>query len=408
MTSNDRKSCGLENARQHIFSHIPEKSAEVVAVQEGLHRIVFSDVVAIAPQPTFDESIRDGYVLSRAGGSVEKTGRYEIIDEIPAGKPSLHTLAAGIACRIMTGGAIPKGGGRVVPYEDCLEQDGAVTIADRSLRAAETFIKKTGSEIARGELLVPGGTPLQAGHLALLASCGIHTVAVAGRPGVGYVCTGNELTVREEGLAVGQKFSSNALLLQGLLASVGARPVNLGIVKDTDNELLDIFTKISTSQLDAMITTGGMGPGKYDLVERVFIRAGGKVIFNSIAMRPGKAVLFGVLGRTLFFGLPGPPHAVRTLLNELVGPALLAMQGINGRWPNKVQAHLHHQIKIKRNDILRLKDAVLVLEEGRCLVRFAGRLEIPNCFMLLPPGQTDYDEGARVEVHLTNELVTGR
>jgi molybdopterin molybdotransferase len=121
-------------------------------------------------------------------------------------------------------------------------------------------------------------------------------------------------------------------------------------------------------------------------------------------MRPGKAVLFGVLGRTLFFGLPGPPYAVRTLLNELVGPAILAMQGVEGAWPKEVQAHLLHQISIKRSDVLRLKDGVLTFSEGKCLVRFAERLEIPNCFILLPPGRTHYDEGVLVEVHLVNRL----
>ncbi len=140
------------------------------------------------------------------------------------------------------------------------------------------------------------------------------------------------------------------------------------------------------------------------MVEKVFVEAGGEVFFNSIEMRPGKAVLFGIVGRTLFFGLPGPPYAVRTLLNELVGPALLAMQGVEGSWPKEVQAHLLHEVNIKRNDVLRLKDGVLTFSEGRCLVRFAERLEIPDCFILLPPGRAHYDEGALVEVHLVNRL----
>ncbi len=187
-----------------------------------------------------------------------------------------------------------------------------------------------------------------------------------------------------------------------MLASVGARPVNMGIVKDSKQELQELFAKVSNGKLDVMITTGGMGPGKYDLVESMFIKAGGEVIFNTIAMRPGKSVLFGILNGTVFFGLPGPPYAVRTLLNELVSPAILAMQGTKDSWPKMVEAHLQHQINIKRNDILRLKDAVLSLEKGKCLVRFAERREIPNCSILLPPGQLHYGEDALVEVHLAN------
>ena len=332
---------------------------------------------------------------------------FQIIDEIPAGKPSGNILIPGTACRIMTGGCVPEGGNRVVPFENCVERGRAVIVAEDSLQLKATYIRKTGSEIAQGERVVSGGVALQAGHLALLASCGVHAVSVVARPTVGYLCTGSELISGIDELEIGQKFSSNSFLLKGLLASVGACPKNLGIIEDNGQELLDFFTKVKASELDAMITTGGMGPGRYDLVEKAFVSAGGKVVFNALSMRPGKSLLFGTLGKTLFFGLPGPPHAVRTLLNELVGPPLLAMQGVKGEWPRKAQAYLQHPVKIRRDDILQLKDGVLAIEAGRCMVRFTERLELSNCFILLPPGQSFYCEGASVEVHLANDLCAG-
>jgi molybdopterin molybdotransferase len=307
----------------------------------------------------------------------------------------------------MTWGCVPEGSTRVVPYEDCVEQNGIVTITASALCRKTTYIRKTGSEIAQGTQLVAGGVALQAGHLALLASCGVDVVSVVARPVVGYVCTGSELITGGDELQAGQKISSNAFLLGGLLASVNAGAVNMGIVQDKAQDLLDLFARVQADHLDAMITTGGMGPGKYDLVERAFVEAGGTVIFNAIAMRPGKSFLFGTLGHTLFFGLPGPPHAVRTLLNELVAPALLAMQGVKDSWPKKVQAHLQHQVNIKRNDVLHLKDGVLMLKEGRCFVRPAEALEMGNCFILLPPGKEQYRVGELVDVHLAVDLGTG-
>ena len=301
----------------------------------------------------------------------------------------------------MTGGVVPEGSTRVVPFEDCVEQDGAVAIAAHSLAAKATFIRKTGSEINQGERLVAGGTILLADHLALLASCGVQAVAVRKRPEVGYVCTGSELIAGDQILSDGQKVSSNSFLLRGMIASAGGRPKNMGIVSDNASDLLDLFTiAMADSDLDTLITTGGMGPGKYDLVEKAFVLAGGKVIFNAIAMRPGKAFLFGTLGRTLFFGLPGPPNAVRTLLHELVGPALYALQGIKSKLPRNIQAYLQHQIHVKRNDVLQLKDGVLTVNKGRCAVRLPERLEVGNCFIVLPSGQADYDEGDLVDVHL--------
>lgn len=404
MKTNDNISCSLLRAHQTIRGCLIKIIGETISLNEAQQRVTFSDVVAITPVPSFDESTRDGYVIAPHVRSNEELNHYNIIDEIPAGRPYSKVLLPGTSCKIMTGGCVPEGGLRVVPGEDCVEQNGTVIVAVRSLQKAETFIRKEGNEIARGQLLVPSGTGLQAGHLALLVSCGIHDVEVAAQPLVGFACTGSELSSTSVGLGIGQKVSSNSFLIEGQLASVGARPVNMGIIKDTEQELLDLFAKVSIDDLDVLITTGGMGPGKYDLVERVFVEAGGKVFFNSIAMRPGKAVLFGVLGRALFFGLPGPPYAVRTLLNELLGPTLLAMQGVKGSWPKEAQAHLQHQVNIKRNDVLQLKDGVLTFSKGRSLVRFAERLEIPNCFVLLPPGRTCYDEGALVEVHLVTRL----
>lgn len=407
MQNNDNKRCSLEKAQQIIFHTLKQLLGEAVVLHEARQRIVVSGVAAVTPRPAFDESTRDGYVIPHpaVAGSDTPVHRYTIVDEIPAGKPSLQTLASGTACRIMTGGCVPKAAARVVPFEECVEQNGSVVIADHALQAAETFIKKTGSEIAQGELLVPAGEVLQADHLALLASCGMHSVEVAARPVVFYVCTGSELTAPAEALEIGQKVSSNSFLLGGLLASVGARSVNMGLIQDSEQELLELFTRVRTKdQPDVMITTGGMGPGKYDLVEKTFVAAGGRVLFNALAMRPGQSVLFGLLGQTLLFGLPGPPHAVRTLLHELVGPALLAMQGKKDPWPKKIAAHLLLQIKIKPHTALRLKDAVLLLQDGRCFVRFTGRLEMPNCRIVLEPGRSAYGEGELVQVHLPHEL----
>ncbi len=405
MNRNDKNLFSFQQALLKILSLISRLSDETVGLHDAQRRISSADIAAVIPQPSFDESTRDGFVIGPVVDSEAETIRYQIVQEIPAGKPSEKSLLPGTTCRIMTGGCVPNGGARVVPHERCVEKNGSIIIDKSSLEETAIFIRRMGSEIAVGERLVKKGVALQTGHLALLASCGVHAVSVLARPSVGYICTGSELIPGSQVLLNGQKFSSNSFLLGGLLASVNACPINMGILKDSKQELLNLFLKVKVEgQLDAMITTGGMGPGKYDLVERAFVEAGGKVIFNAIAMRPGKSVLFGILGRTFCFGLPGPPHAVRTLLNELIGPALYAMQGGKDVWPKKVQANLQHAVKIKRNDVLQLKDGVLTLTDGRCTVRIARQFELGNCFVLLPPGQAHYPENELVDVHLAIDM----
>ncbi len=400
MENSDRIICSLEKAKKLILRNIPRLQEEIVTLGEALQRVIVSDVLAALPRPSFDESTRDGYVISLFQRSDKGAICLKVVDEIPAGKPRMNALAPGNACKIMTGGCVPKGGERVIPYESCIKEKGEIIIADHLLQSARTFISKTGSEIARGDTLVRGGVLLQAAHLELLSSCGVDSVGVSSRPSAGYLCTGSELTNSPGRLERGQKVSSNSFLLAGNLASFGAFSQNMGIVEDTLQDLLVHFEQARSEEFDILISTGGMGPGKYDLVEGAFVEAGGNVIFNSITMRPGKALLFGTLGRTLFFGLPGPSFAVRTLFNELVGPALLAMQGMQGRWPRKRQAFLQHQIEIKRNTVLRLKDGIFTLVAGKGFVRFAGKLEIPNCHILLPPERTNCEEGELVDVHL--------
>ena len=404
MNRNGNKRYSLQRAQQAISENIKQLPGEVVDIKDGMLRVTSSDVAAVLPQPSFDESTRDGYVIPLFSGSDHGINHYKIVDEIPAGKVRVNTLKPGTACRIMTGGCVPKGGTRVVPFENCVEENGEVIISDHLLQSTRSFIRKAGSEIKKGERLVAGGVVLEPMHLAQLSSCGVHFVVVTKKPSVGYFCTGSELKGSSNGLEKGEKVSSNSFLLQGLLTSFCCCPENLGIIEDNRQDLHALFVKAKEQGLDAIISTGGMGPGKYDLVKEAFVKAGGQVIFTSLKMRPGKSVLFGTLGNTLFFGLPGPPHAVQTLFNMLVGPTLLAMQGVRASWPQKVQASLHHSVRAKRHDVLRLKDGMLVQERGRCKVRFTKKLELANCYILLLSGREYYPEGELVDVYLTTSL----
>ena len=372
---------------------------EHVGLRGAFGRFALTDIDAIDPVPTFAESTRDGYVIAAGEEDSGDIRRYRVVDEIPAGLVRrVERLLPGTACRIMTGGCVPEGSERVVPDEVCIDEGMEIVVEERHLRTGTTFVRQPGSDIAKGERLVAAGVQLQAEHLELLSSCGVHAVDVSCQPRVGYFCTGSELKDVATGLENGQKVSSNSFLLAGIAATYGAVSLDLGIVADTYQDLAEIFLRAGQGTHDVIVSTGGMGPGKYDLVEQAFCDAGGQVFFNSLAMRPGKSMLFGRLGKALFFGLPGPPHAVRALLHVLVGPALLAMQGTQDTRHRTIQAHLLHEVEAKRNNVLKLKEGVLVLALGKCSVRFTRKLEIGNCYIMLQPGCDRYAEGELVEV----------
>ena len=374
---------------------------EAVSINEALNRVAKSFLSAKVPQPGYDQSGRDGYAIAADGDAVETGRRFQVIgEEAPAGSIKKIILFEGTACRIMTGGMIPAGGVRVVPQEDCMVEGGKVTVPAHALQRKNTFIQKKGEQIAEADLLAEAGTVLQPEHLALLAATGHTKIEVYRKPRVGFFCSGSELVGSPEQLVPGLKISTNRYLLGGLIRQFLAEGEDLGIVKDVQNDLHRAFDQLKSASFDIVISTGGMGPGKYDLLEEAFCLAGGEVHFRSLNMRPGKSALFGRFGDILFFGLPGPPGAVRTLMNEMVGPALLRLQGVKDCGPVAMQARLEQRVDMKNNDVLHLKAGILSFASGFACVRLAGRLEIATCFILFPPGRSVYQPSSEVEVHL--------
>lgn len=404
----------MVSKREHILSPSFDLSAasgiiadnastlqgEVVATSEAFCRVPRFALSAKVPQPGYDQSTRDGFAVAVGGDEVAHGMQFRVIGEAAAGGTRKIILADGTACRIMTGGMVPAGAMRVVPQEDCVAENGLVTVPAQVMQRKNTYIEKRGSQIAEGEPLIAAGAILQPEHLAVLATTGHTEIEVYRRPRIGFFSTGSELVESPDQLVPGLKVSANRYLLGGLVRQFLAEGEDMGIVKDTRNDLRLAFARLNASSYDVAISTGGMGPGKYDLLEEAFSKAGGQVIFRSLDMRPGKAMLFGRMGNTLFFGLPGPPEAVRTLMNEIVGPALLRLQGVRECGPVAIKAMLQQRVEFKHNEVLLLKAGILSLIEGCVHVRLAGRREIATCFILFPPGQGSYEPGSKVEVHL--------
>lgn len=375
---------------------------EYVTLDTALSRVTATDLTAKIPQPEFRQSLRDGFVLARHeddDGSTETV--FPVAGMIQAGISKPRNIASGQACRIMTGGLVPEDGVRIIAQEDCSEEEGFLHVPAGPLHRSNSFIQEQGSEIGIGEVVVGAGTVLLPEHISLLAAVGCEEIEVYRRPRAGFLCTGSELVDSPRDLYPGLKVSSNRHLLEGLIRRHGAEPAYLGTVRDSSRALAVVFERLQAGKYDLVISTGGMGPGKYDLIEQTFIEAGGTLIYNNLDLRPGKASLCGILGKTLFFGLPGPPMAVRALLNAIVGPALMRMQGIIGTFPPVIRAHLQHPLRMKRSGVMQLRGGIIAVEDGRCLVREAGRLEPSSCYLLIAADKADYEAGELIDVHLT-------
>ena len=403
MTVDDKQSIDLATAQDAIVKACTVLPGVELPLGEALGRVAAKDHTALEALPGYDGSLRDGYAVGSVSENNDSTRAvFQIVDEVAAGDTRTLSLQPGECIRIMTGGLIPTGCQAVIPQENCRVEENTIVIPLSPLQIPKTFIHRKGSEVAEGQIILRKGEQVSSDHQVLLAGCGYGSVAVCAKPKVSFFCTGSELlTDAGSNKLAGQRFSGNSYLLSGMIPKFGGELLAQTTVVDDVAQVIALMQNMAKDECNILISTGGMGPGKFDLIEEAFDRCNGKTIYRSLNMRPGKATLFGTLGSTLFFGLPGPPPAVQLLFHELIRPALCALQGDKQCKPQDIRATLTEDLSTVKHGLLRLKNGVFSLRNGQCLVRPAGREETANCYIFCSPGQEMMQKGALVSVHLT-------
>ncbi len=379
--------------RQLLGANLCRLSPEKIAIDDAPGRVSAVPITACSPLPRFSESLRDGFLCYRADLAAARSAGLEVVCEVAAGCADAPRLERRTAQRVFTGAAVGAGeGAAVVPFEMC-RFDGTRVYLEKL--PSSSCIRRRGQECAAGEQLFPGGHRLTAADAALAAACGVEEITVSRRPRVAVCCTGSEL-VRRRARASGQKRSVNHILLSDGLARCGAEVVSLCHVVDEREPLREFFA----ADADLLLSSGGMGPGKYDFGRDVFAECGGDVLLTTLAMQPGKSLLAGRLNRAVVLGLPGPPRAVETLVAELVVPVCRLLEGEDPAacWPQIIELPL--LCGGGRKALLpNMKGGRLVYSEGRCLVRPVEDRERPDCHILYP-NKRPLEAGEPVEVHL--------
>lgn len=391
----------LDDAVSLILDKAPVLGCETIALGDGCGR-VSGGASARLPIPCYDQSTRDGYALCGSGESVDLGGqKFAVKGEIAAGLCHDFSIKTGEAYRIMTGGLVPRNCDRVVLQEDCRVSGNNLMVPAASLGAKDRYIRVTGSDYRTGADLVAAGARIDENHLGLLADAGTWEISVYQRPRVAFFCSGSELVTADGAIKNGQKYSSNHIVLENLIIKHGGQPEPYGIVADEPSAIEETIKAMLAADVDIMVTTGGVGPGKYDLLSRILPSAGVDVVYSSLQVRPGKSTIFGLAGDKLYFGLPGPPSAVRILFNELICPPLNKMQGLSAFYPERTEAFLEHDIGLKKDGVLCLKDGCFRFENGKVLVRSPRGHQRPNCLIMMEPDRAGYKAGDLVTVSPT-------
>jgi molybdopterin molybdotransferase len=330
----------FENAFDTALNAAHQRDTERVDFRSALGRILAEDVVSDMDIPPFDKSAMDGYACRRGDLGHELV----VIEIIPAGSVPQKTIGPGQCSKIMTGAMVPEGADCVVMKEYVEEVTGN-TIRFIEEKTADNICRKA-EDINTGDRVLNKGIMIAPQHIAVLASVGNTQPLVAKRPQVAVIATGSELVDPHAKPAASQIRNTNSFQLSAQIECMGAIATNYGIAGDTIEQIDRVF-KDAIGQSDVVIVSGGVSVGDFDFVPNIFKQNKINLLFEKIAVKPGKPTVFGLSEKGYCFGLPGNPVSTFVLFELLVKPFLYKLMGHDHK-PLHIQMPLEETLTTRK------------------------------------------------------------
>jgi molybdopterin molybdotransferase len=391
----------VRDGQDHILSRVAGPVApELVPVTRALGRVLAEDFQAPFDVPPADNSAVDGYAVRAADLAPGGLARLRVIADLPAGAVFEGRVGPRETLRIMTGAAMPAGADTVVPQE--LSERAGEWV---ELRAVEpgANVRARGEDVRTGDVVLRAGAVLRPQDLGIVASLGFAELAVHRRPKVALLSTGDEVVEPGRPRTSGQIYDANRFSLGGMVEGAGAELSDLGIVPDVRETLRDRLLEAARSA-DAVLTSGGVSVGDYDLVKAVLAEIG-SIDFWQVAMQPGRPFAVGRIGGARFFGLPGNPVASLLCFHLFVRPALWKLGGRTRLDPECVTATAVEPMR-KRAGRREFKRGILRFTGQGYEVSTTGpqgsgilsSMVAANCLIVLEEERGDVRAGERVLV----------
>jgi molybdopterin molybdotransferase len=347
----------------------PIREAENVPIFDALDRVLAQDIVSPVSVPPHDNSAMDGYAFDGTQLAADAPLALEMVGTAFAGTAWRGDVGAGQCVKIMTGAIMPAGLDTVVPQEFTKLQDERIVVPAGVLRRGDNR-RLMGEDLRAGEPALRAGQRLGPAACGLVASLGIGTVPLVRRPRVAYFSTGDEILSVGEAPREGAVYDSNRYTVFGLLTRLGCEVIDLGVVRDDPQRLESAF-RDAASRADAIITSGGVSVGEADFTKAMMKKLG-DVAFWRIAMRPGRPMAVGRIGRSVLFGLPGNPVAVMVTFLAFVRPALLRLMGASATQPPLLKARSLEAMRKKPGRTEYQRGLVSTAPDGSLQVRTTG------------------------------------
>lgn len=396
---------------QHLT--IAPLDEECLPLEHCLGRVLSRDVVATIDVPYFNRSNVDGFAVVAAdtfGVDEENPAALSLTaEQLAPGVVPQAEVQPGIATVIATGAIIPKGANAVIMVEETDCRSDRLYVYHPVVPGEN--ISYAGQDIMQGETILRAGQPLSSRETGVLAALGNTEVWCYRRPRVAIISTGDELIPPGQPMAEGKVYDSNARIVADAVRENGGEPHVLGICPD-DEAALEATLRQALAD-DMVILSGGTSKGAGDLSYRVIERLGPPgILVHGVALRPGKPLCLGAVGRTPVIILPGFPTSATVTFHEFVQPLVRAMAGLNRAEHHTIPARAAVRFNSRKGQleyvlvhVVRGKEGYTAYPIGKgsgSMTTFSqadGFLKIPTNQEMLAK-----DEGA--EVHLLSRALS--
>jgi molybdopterin molybdotransferase len=322
-------------AQEAINARMPHLPPESRPLEQCVGQTLREDVYAERDNPPFDRVCMDGIAIS-SNALARGQRHYKIVGIQAAGSPATRLSSQECAIEVMTGAILPHGTDCVIPLEEYDLLDGAVALKEAVKFKPYDNVQRRGSDSEPGVAMLRAGTKLGAPEIAVVASAGLARVRVTRQPRLVVISTGDELIEPGQPIEEHQVRRSNAHAVVAALHAHGFTDISNDHIRD-DEAVLRARLSQHLGSADALILSGGVSKGRFDLVPNALQALRVQEVFHEIAQRPGAPMWFGMgQEQQAVFGLPGNPVATLICLIRYVIPALTVAMGLPAPLPEPV------------------------------------------------------------------------